>query len=253
MGEFSFTRQISFLQVPSVHKLKKKIISSFFIFFSITFKMSSPLPPGWEERRAPDGRPYFVDLNNQSTTWEDPRMRLPPPPPYQQQGGYPQPPSQDNYSNQQQQQRGYPGYPPQSQPGYPQPPPQSNYYNSQGQYPQQGYPSQQPYGAPPQQQGYPPQQGYDQRGSYPQQQQQQQQIYQQGYPGQSEQQQPKKGMSNGMKLAGAAAVAGLAGFGISEFINHEENQNEEIEELQRENEALEYGRPPPPEEDDGWF
>ena len=184
---------------------------------------------------------YFVDLSNQSTTWEDPRMKLPPPPPYQQQGGYPQPPRPGNYPDQQQQQqRGYPGYPPQSQGGYPPPPPQGNYYNPPSQYPQQGYqqgyPPQQAYGAPAQQQGYPPQQGYEQRGAY-----------QQGYPGQPEQQQPKKGMSNGMKLAGAAAVAGLAGFGIAEFVNHEENQNEEIEELQRENEALEYGRPPPPE------
>ena len=45
-------------------------------------------------------------------------------------------------------------------------------------------------------------------------------------------------MSTGMKIAGAAAVAGLAGYGISEFVNHEQDQNEEIDELQRQNEEL---------------
>lgn len=41
------------------------------------------LPPGWEERRAPDGRPYFVDHRAQKTQWEDPRKaakQLPPQP-----------------------------------------------------------------------------------------------------------------------------------------------------------------------------
>ncbi|KAG1715721.1 hypothetical protein ID866_1437 [Astraeus odoratus] len=32
-----------------------------------------PLPAGWEERRTPDGRPYFVDHTNRTTTWNDPR------------------------------------------------------------------------------------------------------------------------------------------------------------------------------------
>lgn len=32
-----------------------------------------PLPLGWEERRTPEGRPYFVDHHTQSTTWNDPR------------------------------------------------------------------------------------------------------------------------------------------------------------------------------------
>ncbi|EPQ55532.1 HECT-domain-containing protein [Gloeophyllum trabeum ATCC 11539] len=31
------------------------------------------LPDGWEERRTPEGRPYFVDHNTRSTTWLDPR------------------------------------------------------------------------------------------------------------------------------------------------------------------------------------
>ncbi|KAG6820709.1 hypothetical protein H0H93_012762 [Arthromyces matolae] len=32
-----------------------------------------PLPLGWEERRTPEGRPYFVDHHNRTTTWVDPR------------------------------------------------------------------------------------------------------------------------------------------------------------------------------------
>ncbi|KAG9315721.1 hypothetical protein JVU11DRAFT_3368 [Chiua virens] len=32
-----------------------------------------PLPEGWEERRTPEGRPYFVDHRLRSTTWNDPR------------------------------------------------------------------------------------------------------------------------------------------------------------------------------------
>lgn len=32
-----------------------------------------PLPAGWEERRTPEGRPYFVNHNARSTTWSDPR------------------------------------------------------------------------------------------------------------------------------------------------------------------------------------
>ncbi|KAG2112309.1 uncharacterized protein F5147DRAFT_684598, partial [Suillus discolor] len=32
-----------------------------------------PLPAGWEERRTPEGRPYFVDHLARLTTWTDPR------------------------------------------------------------------------------------------------------------------------------------------------------------------------------------
>jgi len=33
----------------------------------------NPLPLGWEERRTPEGRPYFVDHHTRTTTWTDPR------------------------------------------------------------------------------------------------------------------------------------------------------------------------------------
>ncbi|KAF8903115.1 hypothetical protein CPB84DRAFT_1814748 [Gymnopilus junonius] len=39
-----------------------------------------PLPLGWEERRTPEGRPYFVDHHTRTTTWTDPRRQTQPPP-----------------------------------------------------------------------------------------------------------------------------------------------------------------------------
>uniref|UniRef100_A0A669DL08 E3 ubiquitin-protein ligase n=1 Tax=Oreochromis niloticus TaxID=8128 RepID=A0A669DL08_ORENI len=35
------------------------------------------LPVGWEVRSAPNGRPFFIDHNTKTTTWEDPRLRIP--------------------------------------------------------------------------------------------------------------------------------------------------------------------------------
>jgi E3 ubiquitin-protein ligase NEDD4 len=35
-----------------------------------------PLPLGWEERRTPEGRPYFVDHTTRTTTWVDPRRTM---------------------------------------------------------------------------------------------------------------------------------------------------------------------------------
>ncbi|GLB38349.1 putative ubiquitin-protein ligase [Lyophyllum shimeji] len=40
-----------------------------------------PLPLGWEERRTPEGRPYFVDHHTRTTTWTDPRRANNPTPP----------------------------------------------------------------------------------------------------------------------------------------------------------------------------
>lgn len=36
---------------------------------------SGSLPPGWEERYTPEGRPYYVDHNTRTTTWVDPRRQ----------------------------------------------------------------------------------------------------------------------------------------------------------------------------------
>ncbi|WBW75100.1 HECT-type ubiquitin-protein ligase E3 Pub1 [Schizosaccharomyces osmophilus] len=36
---------------------------------------SGELPPGWEQRYTPEGRPYFVDHNTRTTTWVDPRRQ----------------------------------------------------------------------------------------------------------------------------------------------------------------------------------
>uniref|UniRef100_A0A8C5QL99 E3 ubiquitin-protein ligase n=1 Tax=Leptobrachium leishanense TaxID=445787 RepID=A0A8C5QL99_9ANUR len=38
---------------------------------------SEPLPPGWEQRKDPHGRTYYVDHNTRTTTWERPQP-LPP-------------------------------------------------------------------------------------------------------------------------------------------------------------------------------
>lgn len=35
------------------------------------------LPQGWEVRSAPNGRPFFIDHNTKTTTWDDPRLRVP--------------------------------------------------------------------------------------------------------------------------------------------------------------------------------
>ncbi|XP_006894577.1 PREDICTED: E3 ubiquitin-protein ligase NEDD4 isoform X2 [Elephantulus edwardii] len=37
----------------------------------------SLLPMGWEVRHAPNGRPFFIDHNTKTTTWEDPRLKIP--------------------------------------------------------------------------------------------------------------------------------------------------------------------------------
>ena len=34
---------------------------------------SMPLPTGWEEANAPDGKIYFIDHINRKTSWIDPR------------------------------------------------------------------------------------------------------------------------------------------------------------------------------------
>ncbi|KAI6039014.1 hypothetical protein EDC04DRAFT_1819812 [Pisolithus marmoratus] len=40
---------------------------------NVTTTGSGSLPPGWEERYTPEGRPYYVDHNTRTTTWVDPR------------------------------------------------------------------------------------------------------------------------------------------------------------------------------------
>ncbi|KAJ8249341.1 hypothetical protein GJAV_G00233750 [Gymnothorax javanicus] len=35
------------------------------------------MPPGWEVRSAPNGRPFFINHNTKTTTWEDPRLKMP--------------------------------------------------------------------------------------------------------------------------------------------------------------------------------
>ncbi len=37
---------------------------------------AGPLPAGWEERHTPEGCPYYVNHNTQTTTWVDPTIRV---------------------------------------------------------------------------------------------------------------------------------------------------------------------------------
>jgi len=38
--------------------------------------VNNGLPPGWEQRITPEGRVYFVDHENRTTTWNDPRTTM---------------------------------------------------------------------------------------------------------------------------------------------------------------------------------
>ena len=40
---------------------------------------AAPLPPGWEEKKTPDGKPYYVDHNTKTTHWERPPAQAAPP------------------------------------------------------------------------------------------------------------------------------------------------------------------------------
>ena len=40
---------------------------------------AAPLPPGWEEKKTPDGKPYYVDHNTKTTHWERPQAPAAPP------------------------------------------------------------------------------------------------------------------------------------------------------------------------------
>ncbi|CEP14737.1 hypothetical protein [Parasitella parasitica] len=238
--------------------------------------MSVQLPPGWEEKFTPEGRPYYVDHNTRSTHWQKPALappaygnyNSPPPlptsrpegfgyPPQLPQNGAPYPPQQQQYSVYPPQQSPYGNSYPQQRP--PAPPPQASSYGG-GSYPppqhqpsygsNSSYPSQaSSYGNSPQQQqqqrlqqnpqkGYPAPQGY--QPGYP---------AQQGYPPKS------SGISPGMKMAGAAAAGIAGGLVIGGIMNHEQEQNDRIERLEQEQRDLEYQQhyqqqpsynPPPP-------
>uniref|UniRef100_A0A8B9KL87 E3 ubiquitin-protein ligase n=1 Tax=Astyanax mexicanus TaxID=7994 RepID=A0A8B9KL87_ASTMX len=42
-----------------------------------TFEYAGCMPVGWEVRSAPNGRPFFIDHNTKTTTWDDPRLKIP--------------------------------------------------------------------------------------------------------------------------------------------------------------------------------
>ena len=45
------------------------------------------LPPGWEVKMTPEGKPYYIDHSTATTHWEPPSAAAPPPPPAYAMGG----------------------------------------------------------------------------------------------------------------------------------------------------------------------
>jgi E3 ubiquitin ligase SMURF1/2 len=45
-----------------------------FDLHNISLETLGPLPPGWEQRKTASGRVYFVDHNNRTTQFTDPRL-----------------------------------------------------------------------------------------------------------------------------------------------------------------------------------
>jgi hypothetical protein len=43
------------------------------LFSDLSEENNDTLPPGWDARKSPDGRIYYVDHENQRTTWLRPR------------------------------------------------------------------------------------------------------------------------------------------------------------------------------------
>ncbi|CAK8671721.1 transcriptional coactivator YAP1-like isoform X2 [Clavelina lepadiformis] len=70
------------LQVPQVaHSRSKSSPASLMDVANLQVKASDipqnmPLPSGWSAAKTPDGQQYFMNHNDRSTTWEDPRIAV---------------------------------------------------------------------------------------------------------------------------------------------------------------------------------
>ncbi|XP_076261028.1 WW domain-containing transcription regulator protein 1-like isoform X2 [Rhynchophorus ferrugineus] len=58
-------------QPPAHHHIKQRS-------YDVASKSedNTPLPPGWEQARTPEGQVYYLDHTTRTTTWEDPRKTL---------------------------------------------------------------------------------------------------------------------------------------------------------------------------------
>ncbi|XP_050313942.1 transcriptional coactivator YAP1-A isoform X1 [Anthonomus grandis grandis] len=58
-------------QPPAHHHIKQRS-------YDVASKSddNTPLPPGWEQARTPEGQIYYLDHTTRTTTWEDPRKTL---------------------------------------------------------------------------------------------------------------------------------------------------------------------------------
>ncbi|EPX73840.1 HECT-type ubiquitin-protein ligase E3 Pub1 [Schizosaccharomyces octosporus yFS286] len=61
--------------LPSSSSIPARRTEASMLTSNATTAGSGELPPGWEQRYTPEGRPYFVDHNTRTTTWVDPRRQ----------------------------------------------------------------------------------------------------------------------------------------------------------------------------------
>lgn len=59
----------------SMHNVSNMASAASFLTPGATTAGTGNLPPGWEQRTTPEGRPYYVDHNARTTTWVDPRRQ----------------------------------------------------------------------------------------------------------------------------------------------------------------------------------
>ncbi|KAG9341151.1 hypothetical protein JZ751_019590, partial [Albula glossodonta] len=70
--------QAAMSQSPPVHRRSLRSPESSPQHSPSSRPRSEPgMPPGWEIRNAPNGRPFFINHNTKTTTWEDPRLKIP--------------------------------------------------------------------------------------------------------------------------------------------------------------------------------
>lgn len=67
--------QVYFYHIPTgVSTWHDPRIPRDFDINNVTTDQLGPLPSGWEQRKAASGRTYFVDHNNRTTQFTDPRL-----------------------------------------------------------------------------------------------------------------------------------------------------------------------------------
>lgn len=68
-----FSRIYGFISIPYILMVIVRV-HSFRDLSNVNCEELGPLPPGWEIRNTATGRIYFVDHNNRTTQFTDPRL-----------------------------------------------------------------------------------------------------------------------------------------------------------------------------------